>query len=448
MYPDVRKADINPIWHFIHEGWRENRNPSKNFNTRYYLKTNPDVDFSGVNPLIHFIKHGKKEGRNPIPQISPKVQKEYGISKEHNQFSNLSIQETRGVSSQRNQNKLSIFLHVGDTKTGTSIIQNFLDINRFNLYSFHNCLYPNLDSKHMEAGRFHNHGMWYKSIKAEKDKFSGDFNRILDFSKNNHMEKVVLSFEEWLLEQTFMDLFTNSITNNKSYDIKLICYLRRIDFWCQSAWKQWGLKSSKDIEEFINKPKIGNRYKFILEKLDQWAEIIGNDNIIIRPYEKQQLKDGIIADFLSSIGTNPTSTNWEKTEAKNIATNAGFNRDVLELLHLCQGLYSDIHDNHLFDLFSTLLGDNYTKPPFESYSILSPQIGYDLYQRNLPYENEIADKYTNFKNGNIFQDPIPDPNEPWQERAKLNLESIIPILIQLIEGNNRLIKELPKKQDD
>ena len=68
MYPDVRKADIDPIWHFIHEGWEENRNPSKEFNTRFYLATNPDVKHSKVNPLVHFIRHGKKEGRITIPK--------------------------------------------------------------------------------------------------------------------------------------------------------------------------------------------------------------------------------------------------------------------------------------------------------------------------------------------------------------------------------------------
>ncbi len=73
MYPDVRKADIDPIWHFIHEGWEENRNPSKEFNTRFYLATNPDVKHSKVNPLVHFIRHGKKEGRITIPKLLPKV---------------------------------------------------------------------------------------------------------------------------------------------------------------------------------------------------------------------------------------------------------------------------------------------------------------------------------------------------------------------------------------
>ena len=30
-YPDVRKKDIDPLWHFVAVGWREGRNPSKDF---------------------------------------------------------------------------------------------------------------------------------------------------------------------------------------------------------------------------------------------------------------------------------------------------------------------------------------------------------------------------------------------------------------------------------
>lgn len=60
-YPDVRKADIDPIWHFVRIGWKEGRNPSNNFNTLIYLTLNTDV--IGINPLIHYIKHGKQESR-------------------------------------------------------------------------------------------------------------------------------------------------------------------------------------------------------------------------------------------------------------------------------------------------------------------------------------------------------------------------------------------------
>ena len=63
--PDVRRADVNPLMHFVKFGWKEGRNPSEYFDTDYYLQTNADVRKAGVNPLIHYLKFGGTEGRNP-----------------------------------------------------------------------------------------------------------------------------------------------------------------------------------------------------------------------------------------------------------------------------------------------------------------------------------------------------------------------------------------------
>lgn len=66
-YPDCRRSDIDPIWHYINYGWKEGRNPSSTFYTEYYLKMNPDVNQAGINPFVHYIKHGWHEGRSANP---------------------------------------------------------------------------------------------------------------------------------------------------------------------------------------------------------------------------------------------------------------------------------------------------------------------------------------------------------------------------------------------
>ena len=62
-YDDVRRADVNPLMHFIKLGWREGRNPSKKFMTNVYHELNQDVAYSGINPLVHFNLSGKQENR-------------------------------------------------------------------------------------------------------------------------------------------------------------------------------------------------------------------------------------------------------------------------------------------------------------------------------------------------------------------------------------------------
>lgn len=55
-YEDVRKADINPIKHYIKNGWKEGRNPSENFNTNDYIQQNNISLNSKYSPLFHQIK--------------------------------------------------------------------------------------------------------------------------------------------------------------------------------------------------------------------------------------------------------------------------------------------------------------------------------------------------------------------------------------------------------
>lgn len=63
LYEDVRKSNMNPLYHYIKHGVAEGRNPSREFNTLYYLGNNLDVSESGINPLLHFMKYGESEGR-------------------------------------------------------------------------------------------------------------------------------------------------------------------------------------------------------------------------------------------------------------------------------------------------------------------------------------------------------------------------------------------------
>lgn len=66
--PDVRRADVNPLMHFVKFGWREGRNPSEYFDTNYYLQTNADVQKEGINPLIHYVRTGASEKRICLPE--------------------------------------------------------------------------------------------------------------------------------------------------------------------------------------------------------------------------------------------------------------------------------------------------------------------------------------------------------------------------------------------
>jgi hypothetical protein len=60
---DVAAAGIDPVEHYYYSGWREGRNPTKDFDTRYYLEANEDVKAASLNPFWHYLVAGRKEGR-------------------------------------------------------------------------------------------------------------------------------------------------------------------------------------------------------------------------------------------------------------------------------------------------------------------------------------------------------------------------------------------------
>ncbi len=76
--PEIKLSGSNPLWHFLKSDAGEGRNPCPLFNVNYYLAQNSDVLEMGLNPLCHYISCGFKEGRNPNPFFDSKYYlKEY-----------------------------------------------------------------------------------------------------------------------------------------------------------------------------------------------------------------------------------------------------------------------------------------------------------------------------------------------------------------------------------
>jgi O-antigen biosynthesis protein len=63
LHPDVANWAVAPTIHFLLCSSAELRDPSREFDTRYYLGRYPDVARSGINPLLHYALVGKREGR-------------------------------------------------------------------------------------------------------------------------------------------------------------------------------------------------------------------------------------------------------------------------------------------------------------------------------------------------------------------------------------------------
>lgn len=71
--PDVSKAGINPLLHYLRSGYKETCHPHPLFDNVFYLKQYPDVACSNIPPLMHYVSSGKFEKRRCRP-VYPLIQ--------------------------------------------------------------------------------------------------------------------------------------------------------------------------------------------------------------------------------------------------------------------------------------------------------------------------------------------------------------------------------------
>lgn len=62
---DVAEAGIDPLRHYLTHGWREGRDPRRDFSTRFYAETHGT---GSANPFVHWVKRGRKQGLATMPE--------------------------------------------------------------------------------------------------------------------------------------------------------------------------------------------------------------------------------------------------------------------------------------------------------------------------------------------------------------------------------------------
>jgi GT2 family glycosyltransferase len=83
--PDIARAGVDPLTHYVVQGWREHRNPHPLFHSRFYLQQH-SLD-SNVNPLYHYITEGAAADLAPNPLFDAKYyRRTYSLSADEHPF--------------------------------------------------------------------------------------------------------------------------------------------------------------------------------------------------------------------------------------------------------------------------------------------------------------------------------------------------------------------------
>ncbi|WP_083006152.1 hypothetical protein [Halomonas sp. GT] len=331
------------------------------------------------------------------------------------------------------KSKPNITLHIGMNKTGTTALQAYFQQASDKLAK-HGILYPKtgrIGAAHYSLSAslgFCNPGVpseWICSPEA--------LLKSLENEITSDTQQIIISSEDFLLNKPFDRL--NKFF--KGYPLKVVIYLRRHDHWWLSAYAQavkmkhlppW----NKGAYGFINFQRKKNpRYGDYRHLIDRWAEVVGKENIIVRPYEFEQNQPDLASDFITAIGQQNLLYKLPNMAQRD---NVSLPIRSLQLMDIFQRL------NASKELRYALL-KHAKKVPFDDVSrhiqdMIKPEFRIRLIEEQLASYHYIAQTYLGREDGRLFYEPLPALDPEWKSVPWPSHEEIAQHVVDVMEQLN------------
>lgn len=319
----------------------------------------------------------------------------------------------------------TVFIHIGTHKTGSTAIQRSLQKNA-RLLRKHGYYFV-LDSKRFLVA--------LKSISnGDIDNLEKERKNFRKVIENTKCHSLILSSEGF--SGSMLEAYSNisQIAKKLHYiigdhNVKIIVYLRRQDQFIESAYIQTIHESKTwSFKEFCS--GIGVHGFDWYEHLTHYAKFFGKENIIVRPYEKNQLKDGtVVSDFLSLIGIPFESIKPEATEW----SNRSYSRSALEIARLCNGNLSIDHRGQL----RVLLQATNTKQTFKEFVFFSSKERWELLSYYEKSNSEVAKEYLGREDSRLFLEPMPEDDSLRPEQSDgLSVDELAVLVMNIFLQSN------------
>lgn len=318
--------------------------------------------------------------------------------------------------------KPTIFIHIGTPKTGTTSLQTaFKSCEQLLLEKM--VLYPN-------AMFFGGHHDLARNIKNSKDSsiISSFFEDITSAYHQKDFNKVVISSEAFFSfakEEKRIDksvLTEELLTNIRklkqaipgNFNVKIVAYLRRQDLLMEAKYNQrikYNINFIYSIDEFRKRSLkgFGLDYDFVL---GLWASEFGVENMIVRVYEKTQLPEGTVVDFLRNILKIEDEDVIKQINASTTMENPRLSRDLLEYKYILNKIHKDdlLYRNQLYSDFLQVNNQMERDDRFGNLFTLEER------KAVLEYFSEtnkkVAQKYLGREDGRLFLDPLSEEGVP------------------------------------
>jgi hypothetical protein len=245
--------------------------------------------------------------------------------------------------------KPTLYLHIGHSKVASTSIQDFLEANldalrdRGYVVADLEFQFPTTGSqaanpvgelerlKAMGEAGAHEVAKRMRTLHAELT------------AKGSRFDKAVISAEN-LCNPGFAELFASTL---ELFDVKLVYYIRRQDEWLISAWKQWGVKAGKSLDEFCLEG-TATRYPAFTVCLKRWEKFAAS--VHLKPLHKSALSEGSVTkDFARAIAMPAHGLHHPGIR------NASFDASVLEVLRFSPHLFQHRDDDRMFRFLESFL---------------------------------------------------------------------------------------------
>lgn len=192
--------------------------------------------------------------------------------------------------------KKKLFIHIGSHKTATTFIQGSLKTNQDTLLKM-GVLYP-------ETGQIYDaHFLlgWEArdaAARSAPDESLALWHDLIEEIQNSAAETAIISSEEFnVIVQPTQIAFLKT-----HFDVKIIHYIRSPDSFVESFYNQvikdFRTRETRTINTYVAEEEL-----WILNpkrSLSSWIEVFGKNNVIVRIFARDHLKNGILADFFQA----------------------------------------------------------------------------------------------------------------------------------------------------
>jgi hypothetical protein len=207
-----------------------------------------------------------------------------------------------------------LFLHIGQTKTGSTSLQRFLHGNRAALAE-RGVFYPPCVGGLAEPGARHHHRHLFTALQDAGPTLVGAEAAWAALAQAVHVHPAptaVISSElfwhlfvgraplrlkalKWMAEQL------------AEFDVRVVCYLRAQEEWVEAMYNQLvksgqAQAATQGFDHFLQRPQTVSLMDYE-RVLQPWAEAFGPQALVVRVFERTNLVAGdVVDDFLSLLG--------------------------------------------------------------------------------------------------------------------------------------------------